>query len=102
MTLLHLQVKISGFTEFFQNVFGETAPIVIDEPERLVKVWETSAGIAEKVAGYMEYAIQVCREGPWQATDFSLAQLGPHARGEGEVSHLLPSLPVLPSPNQLR
>lgn len=66
MTLLRLQVKIAGFTEFFQNVFGKTFLIGIDEPERLVKIWETSAGIAGKVARYMEYAIRVCGEGPWQ------------------------------------
>ncbi|CAM9801583.1 unnamed protein product [Ectocarpus fasciculatus] len=93
-------VKIAGFTEFFQNVFGKTFLIGIDEPERLVKIWETSAGIAGKVARYMEYAIRVCGEGPWQPTDFSLVQLT--LRAHGEESHRLPSLPVLPRPKRLR
>lgn len=64
MTLLHLQVKIYRFAEFFQNVFGETVLIVIDEPDRHIRILETSAGIAEKVADYMEHAIRVCGEGP--------------------------------------
>lgn len=41
--------------------------VKIDETESFVKIlWEAGQTVADRVAGYLEHAMQVCQEGPWQ------------------------------------
>ncbi|CAM9971512.1 unnamed protein product, partial [Ectocarpus fasciculatus] len=94
--------KVSRFVEFFRKVFGEV-DIVVDEAESVVRfIWGRGDHGVDRIAGFLEHGIRVCREGPWQAASFTLVQVRvPICLAESGRSPLLLSAGV-PHPSNTR
>ncbi|CAM9391737.1 unnamed protein product, partial [Ectocarpus sp. 8 AP-2014] len=77
---------IAQFARFFENCFGGAIGVAIQEGENVVLVSGKPKDVVIAVAGYMQHAIRVCREGPWQPTSFCLAQVRIPAHGEDHAT----------------